>query len=104
MLLLMTLAGAGLAGILLSLFLVVSSVGIVTTTAFSLAMQNHQRAAGSAAALLGLLPFVLGALMAPLVGLGGGQTALPMGIVIAGCEMAAIACYVVLTKYKRVPV
>lgn len=104
LLLLMILAGAGLAGILLSLFLVVSSVGVVTTAGFSLAMQNQQRAAGSAAALLGLLPFILGALIAPLVGLGGGQTALPMGIVIASCEMAAIACYVFLTKYKRVPV
>lgn len=104
LLLSMTLTGSGLAGILFSLFLVVSSVGIVTTTAFSLAMQNQQRAAGSAAALLGLLPFVLGAFMAPLVGLGGGQTALPMGMVIAGCEMAAITCYVVLTKNKRVPV
>jgi DHA1 family bicyclomycin/chloramphenicol resistance-like MFS transporter len=94
------LTGAGLIGILFSLFFVVSSVGIVSTTGFSLAMQNQKQAAGSASALLGLIPFVSGALAAPLVGLGGGQTALPMGVVIASCEIGAVLCCAVLTIRK----
>ena len=49
------------------LFFVVSSVGIVNTTVFSLAMENQASNAGSASALLGLLPFLLGAAVAPLV-------------------------------------
>ncbi|KSU85358.1 hypothetical protein GA0061096_1592 [Fictibacillus enclensis] len=41
-------------------------------TTMPLAMQNQQRAAGSASALLGLLPFILGGAAAPLVGLSPG--------------------------------
>ncbi len=58
--------GLGLAAVCISLFIIVSSVGIVTTTGFSLAMQKQEKGAGSAAALLGLLPFIGGAAAAPL--------------------------------------
>lgn len=50
--------GLGLTAVCISLFIIVSSVGIVTTTGFSLAMQKQEKGAGSAAALLGLLPFI----------------------------------------------
>lgn len=60
----------GLVGVLPALFLIVSSVGIVGTTVFSLAMESQGHNAGSAAALLGLMPFVLGSIVAPLVGIG----------------------------------
>ncbi|TDG00455.1 multidrug effflux MFS transporter [Paenibacillus piri] len=98
MLLIAILAGAGLAVVLPCLFLVVSSVGIVTTAGFSLAMQNQKQAAGSAAALLGVLSFIFGGLVAPLVGLGGGATAAPMGIVIAGAEIGAVLSYLLLVR------
>ncbi|PEI94162.1 MFS transporter [Bacillus pseudomycoides] len=97
-LLLMIVLGAGLIGVLCSLFLVVSSVGVVSTTGFSLAMRNQKQAAGTASALLGLLQFISGALVAPLVGLGGSNTALPMGIVIALCEVGAVLCYIFMAK------
>ncbi|MDM5186643.1 multidrug effflux MFS transporter [Bacillus sp. DX4.1] len=97
-LLLMIVIGAGLIGILCSLFLVVSSVGVVSTTGFSLAMRNQKQAAGTASALLGLLQFISGALVAPLVGIGGSHTALPMGIIIALCEVGAILCYIFMAK------
>jgi DHA1 family bicyclomycin/chloramphenicol resistance-like MFS transporter len=98
LLLIMIVAGAGLAGILPCLFLVVSSVGVVTTAGFSLAMQNQRQAAGSASALLGVLSFIFGGLVAPLVGLGGETTALPMGIVIAAAELGAVLCYWTLVR------
>lgn len=97
-LLTMTLIGGGLYSILLSLFLVVSSVGVVGTSSFSLAMQDQAKAAGSASALIGLLSFVLGGFMAPLVGIAGSHTAVPMGIVIATAEIAAVLSYVLLVK------
>ncbi|GLX70027.1 multidrug effflux MFS transporter [Paenibacillus glycanilyticus] len=100
-LLLSILAGWGLFAVLVPLFFVVSSVGIVQTASFSLAMQNQQQAAGSASALLGLLSFVFGACMAPLVGLGGSDAALPMGIVIAAAETAAVLSYVLLVRRAR---
>ncbi|WP_404826730.1 multidrug effflux MFS transporter [Peribacillus frigoritolerans] len=88
----------GLAGILPALFLSVSSVGIVGTTSFSLAMQNQKKTAGSASALIGLLPFILGSLMAPLVGLGSGESPLPMGIVMVSCHVIAMCAYLLLAR------
>lgn len=69
----------------ISLFLVVSSVGIVSTTSFSIGMQSQGESAGSASAFLGLLPFIGGAVVSPLVGMAGDQTAWPMGIIIVLC-------------------
>ena len=91
-LLLTIVLGIGLIGVLCSLFLVVSSVGVVSTTGFSLAMRNQKQAAGTASALLGLLQFISGALVAPL-GIGGSNTALPMGVVIALCEVGHYVIY-----------
>ncbi len=97
-LLIMILIGAPLIAILVPLFFVVSSVGVITTTGFSLAMQKHGHAAGSASALLGLLSFTFGGIISPLVGLGGSANALPMGIWIAVAELGAVACYIILIK------
>ncbi|MNZ94014.1 Bicyclomycin resistance protein [compost metagenome] len=87
--------------ILLPLFFVVSCVGIVGTSTFPLAMQRHAQAAGSASALLGLLPYILGAAVAPLVGLGGDNNALPMGLVIASANVIAVMCYIFIAKPKK---
>ncbi len=89
---------AGLMGVLPALFFVVSSVGIVGTTTFSLAMQSQGKSAGSAAALLGLMPFVLGAITAPLVGIGNGQSPWPMAITIISCELIAILAFLFAAK------
>ncbi|MGE8205021.1 multidrug effflux MFS transporter [Heyndrickxia sp. NPDC080065] len=100
-LLLVVTSGAGLIAVIPSLFIVVSSVGVVGTTSFSLAMQNQGESAGSASALLGLLPFIFGAIAAPLVGLGGSHTALPMAIVIAVCDIGALVFYALLIRKKK---
>ncbi|MEC1347370.1 multidrug effflux MFS transporter [Bacillus haynesii] len=84
--------------ILIPLFVVVSCIGIVTTTSGSLAMQSQGKSAGSASALLGLLPFILGAAAAPLVGIGGSHTALPMAVVILFCNISALACFNMLVR------
>lgn len=77
----------------IALFLVVSSVGMVSTSSFSLGMQRQGKTAGSASAFLGLLPFIGGALVSPLVGIAGDQTALPMGLVIFICSTVALLIY-----------
>jgi len=89
---------AGLSSVLIGLFLSVSSVGIVGTTSFALAMENQRSHAGSAAALLGLIPFVLGAIVAPLVGLGGEDSPLPMGIVMLASQIIAVLSYFVVAR------
>jgi DHA1 family bicyclomycin/chloramphenicol resistance-like MFS transporter len=91
-------SGGGLAVILPSLFLAVSSVGLVTTTGFSMAMQSYGRSAGSAAALLGVLSFIFGGVVAPLVGIAGTATAVPMGIIMAGLACSSVICYRLLVQ------
>ena len=100
-LLIATYMKADLVFILIPLFMIVSSVGITGTTSFSLAMENQSKAAGSASALLGASSFILGAIVAPLVGIAGGNTALPMGIIIAICEISAVITYFVLIRQKE---
>lgn len=95
-LLIAILAGAGLYGILVPLFFVVSSVGVMNTASFSLAMRNQAKSAGSASALLGVMTFLFGGIVAPLVGLGGEHTALPMGLVIAAGDIGGLLLFIVL--------
>lgn len=103
LLLLTILIGGGLIPILICLFAVVSSVGIVGATSFSLAMQDQGEAAGSASALIGLIPLLLGSCVAPLVGLGGVDSALPMAIVIACTGVLSILSYLLLVK-RGIPI
>lgn len=83
----------GLAAIVPFLFVVVASVGMVSTAGTSLALQNHGHVAGSASGVLGLGQMLVGALVAPLVGLGGSHDALPMGLIIALCDLGAVLCF-----------
>ncbi|MBT2760310.1 multidrug effflux MFS transporter [Paenibacillus sp. ISL-20] len=82
------------------LFCLVASIGITSTASFSLAMESHSHVAGSASALLGLLPFLLGAITSPLVGIAGEYTAVPMGLIIHVSSLLAILVYYGLRKNK----
>lgn len=81
-----------------ALFFVVSSVGMVATSAFSLGMQSQGKSAGSAAAFLGLLPYVGGAIVSPLVGIAGDQSAIPMGIIIMMCASGALVLFLLFVR------
>lgn len=87
---------------LVSLFLVVSSSGMVMTSSLSLGMQNQGKSAGSAAAFLGLLPFIGGAVVSPLVGIKGEYVAWPMGVVIISCGFLASVFFLLWVKRKPV--
>jgi len=90
--------GLGLAGVLPGFLLVVSSIGLISPNATALALADHAHQAGSASALLGLLYYVVGAVVAPLAGLGGTHTAAPMAMIIALMDGAAVAACAVLTR------
>ncbi|WP_329050562.1 multidrug effflux MFS transporter [Amycolatopsis sp. NBC_01488] len=89
---------APLAVLLVSLFLLVSSIGLVMPNASSLALASHARSAGAASALLGVLQFVVGAVATPLVGLGGPGTAVPMAATMAGFAVLALTAYLTLAR------
>lgn len=92
------LAHLPLAALLVSLFLLVSSIGLVMPNASSLALAEHARSAGAASALLGVLQFVVGGVATPLVGLGGPGTAVPMAATIAGFALLALVAFLTLTR------
>jgi MFS transporter, DHA1 family, multidrug resistance protein len=92
-LLVSVLSGFGLAGILPAVFILIASLGLIQPNATTLALADTQ-AAGSAAAVLGLLQLALGAIVAPLVGLLGTTSPLPMTV---GMTAASLLAPVTLT-------
>jgi DHA1 family bicyclomycin/chloramphenicol resistance-like MFS transporter len=97
-LLLVVIGSIGLVGVLPSLFIVVASLGFVLPNATTLALSGHPRTAGSASALLGVLQFAIGAATAPLVGVFGTGTALPMAVVMATLSISALGAFVLLVR------
>lgn len=87
--------------VVIPVFLFVSSIGMISTSSFSLAMAKQGHIAGSAAALLGLLPFLLGALSAPLVGIAGEETAVPMGVIMFSASLFATLSYFFIANKKN---
>jgi DHA1 family bicyclomycin/chloramphenicol resistance-like MFS transporter len=83
----------GFAGILVPLFVFVSSLGFVLPNTTVLAMSPHGAVAGSASALLGTVQFFLGAVAGAAVGLLANGTAIPLGAVIAACGLLASVIY-----------
>jgi DHA1 family bicyclomycin/chloramphenicol resistance-like MFS transporter len=97
--------GLGVWAVLVPLFVVVSMVGMVMPNSTALALTDHPDAAGSASALLGMLQFVIGAGAAPLVGVAGKHTAVPMAVMIAVLSVGALAAMGLLTRQRAsVPV
>ncbi len=86
--------------VIIPIFFFVSSIGVISTSSFSLAMESQGHIAGSASALLGLLPFLLGSITAPLVGVAGEHTAIPMGIIIFASALMAVLSYTGLARAK----
>lgn len=73
-----------------ALFFFVSSIGITTTTSFSLAIASQDGGAGSASGLLGVTSFVFGAAASPLVGLCGASSAVPMALVAVATSLCVL--------------
>ena len=79
----------GLAAVMVPFMLLMLSWSFIQANALALALVDHPDTAGTAASLLGVGQYAFGALMAPLVGLGGEGTAVPMAIVITICGIGA---------------
>ncbi len=106
-LLLLLVLKASLVFILPPLLLAVASIGIVSTTGQSLALQNQGKIAGSAAALIGVLQYVIAGTVAPLTGIGG-NPAIAMGLVMALSSFISIVFFVLIVglgnwKFRQDP-
>lgn len=84
----------GLLGLMIPLFFVISATGLAFPNAPAIALNRHGEAAGTAAALLGASQFLVGGLVAPLVGLFANGTAVPMTAVMVGTTGLATALFV----------
>lgn len=82
-----------LPAVIVVLFFTVSTLSCMATSSFSLAMQAQGRNAGSASALIGFFSMISGAVMAPVVGIAGSYTAIPMGIVMVVGEAGALLTF-----------
>lgn len=81
------------------LWVAVASLGLVFGNATALALGGVTGVAGSASAVLGALQFGLGALVSPLVGIGGEHTAAPLAAVML--VSVSIACVAFLFGRER---
>lgn len=94
--------GFGLPGVLPALFLVVASIGLTLPNSVALGLSGRPaNIAGSASALFGLTQFVIGGVTAPLVGVAGSRSAVPMTLVIGVSVVAAVVVLAALTRDRR---
>ena len=102
-------AGVGAAGLLaaglttlplwvviVSLFVLASGVAISSPPATTLALVDYPQMAGTASSLLGMVRFGFGDIAAPLVGVAGATSILPLGVVTVAAVMLAGIAYLAL--------
>lgn len=94
----------GLFGFLVPLWFVVAAAGLSFPNAPAIALNRHGEAAGTAAALLGAAQFLIGGLIAPLVGALADGTAAPMAAVILGASTLALVLLVLARRGLRAAV
>jgi MFS transporter, DHA1 family, multidrug resistance protein len=87
--------------LVIPLFFFNAAIGITGPTSFTLAMESQGHIAGSAAALLVVMPTLLGAVTAPLVGIAGEYSAVPFGVIIFTTSLLSIIAYIALAKNAK---
>ncbi|WP_433700078.1 Bcr/CflA family efflux MFS transporter [Nocardiopsis sp. CA-288880] len=95
-----TLLGGPLSALVVPIFVYMTCMGMILTSSFALAMEGQEGRAGSAGALLGALPMLIGAGAAPLVGLDE-STAVPMGAVLFGTASLGLLVLVGTAAERR---
>ncbi|MDP9796238.1 DHA1 family bicyclomycin/chloramphenicol resistance-like MFS transporter [Catenuloplanes nepalensis] len=85
------------------LFCFMATIGMVNPNSAALALDRHRNRAGTSAALLGTVQTLIGAAAAPLVGLGGESSAVPMALVIAVCATLSLLTVATVTRSRPTP-
>ncbi|WP_394138742.1 Bcr/CflA family efflux MFS transporter [Cytobacillus oceanisediminis] len=98
-LLVMTIIKGPLFMLVIPIFIYMTSMGMIITSSFTLAMKNQGHRAGSASAVIGMLPLVLGSAVSPLVSIDE-TTAVPMGTILFITSFIGFIAFFTLTKEK----
>ena len=88
----------GLIVVVSCMFGTMTANGFIGPNAMALSLQNFPDVVGSASALLGLAQFGLGAVVAPLVGIGGSHDAFPMALAMATFGIGGLSMRLFLTR------
>ncbi|MGC5171301.1 multidrug effflux MFS transporter [Microbacterium sp. DT81.1] len=83
---------------IVSLFLLASGVAITSPPATTLALLGYPQMAGTASSLLGMVRFGFGGVAAPLVGIAGALSILPLGVVTTAAVLLAGASFLFLVR------
>jgi DHA1 family bicyclomycin/chloramphenicol resistance-like MFS transporter len=94
--------GAALLPVLVVLFFAVITVGLHGPNLQGLALAPFSRNAGSAAAVLGMSQFVIGAIIPPLASLGGVSLTV-MGITMTSCALVALVLVIAVRRHRDDP-
>jgi len=97
----LVLAGAAPVWFTLPILVVVGSLGFVFGNTTALALTAVPMAAGLASAILGMLQQLLAGAAAPLVGIAGPGTALPLALTMLGASVAANLAFAAATHTAR---
>jgi MFS transporter, DHA1 family, multidrug resistance protein len=92
------LASPPLAVLLVPLFVFVASFGMMRPNGTALALEGQGSIAGTASAWLGALPFMLGAVLSPLAGLGGEGGATVAGMLLGALCLLALGSQLLITR------
>ncbi|MGW2094604.1 multidrug effflux MFS transporter [Promicromonospora sukumoe] len=100
------LLGAGLTAVplwvvVVSLLALASGVALTSPPATTLALAGYPRLAGTASSLLGMVRFGFGGVTAPLVGIAGAATILPLGVVTTASVALALGAFLLLAQRSR---
>jgi MFS transporter, DHA1 family, multidrug resistance protein len=89
--------------VMLPLTLLMFSWIFIQSNCMALALTDHPLLAGTAAGLLGVSQFAFAAVVAPLTGVGGNDTAVPMAVIITACGIGAALAFrtLVPTRSRR---
>ena len=90
-----------LAVLLIPLFVFVAAFGMMRPNGTALALADQGAIAGTASAWLGALPFLLGAVLSPLAGLGGQGGAVVAGILLGVLCVGALASVLITRTVAR---
>ncbi|XPP26429.1 MAG: multidrug effflux MFS transporter [Leucobacter sp.] len=97
--LLFVLTGAlSIASFIACAFVASAGSGLILSNASALALARADYARGSGSALLGAIQFLLGGIVAPLTGLWGEGTAVPMATIMAAAAAGACVCAVIALR------
>lgn len=97
-LLIMTIVKGPLFSLVIPIFIYMTSMGMILTSSFALAIEHQGHRAGSASAILGMLPLLVGSIVSPLVGINE-TTAVPMGAILFTTSL--IGCIIFFTSTKK---